>query len=95
MATDSARKRKPPEELKHASLILTTIRINFRIDPFEPGVCQNRRRAMARPRNVEHVQIVFADEPIQMNPNQRLSGIRAPVAQQAALDVFGLERLSE
>src|SRR5579863_5637631 len=95
MATHSARKGKHPEELERARLILTAIRVYFRIDPFEPGICQHCRRAMARTRNVEHIQVEFVDEPVQMNPNQSLAGIGAPVAQQTAFDVFGLERLSE
>jgi hypothetical protein len=40
--------------------------------------------------DVEHIQIVFLDDSIQMDPNERLAGIGSPVAKEPVLDVLRL-----
>lgn len=37
--------------------------------------------------NIDHVQIVFLDDPVQMHVNEILSGGRTPVPQQHVLDI--------
>src|SRR5215469_8136989 len=50
---------------------------------------------MPRPRNVHHVEIVLLDHSIEMHPDEVLSWIRSPMAEQPALDVLGLQRFFE
>jgi shikimate kinase len=48
---------------------------------------------MPRPRNVDRVQVVFLDDTVQVNVDEVQPRRRAPVAEQARLDVRQLERL--
>lgn len=45
--------------------------------------------------NKNHIQILGTDEPVQMGPDQGLTRVRAPVAEQTQLDVLDLDRLLE
>jgi hypothetical protein len=53
----------------------------------EITIGQGGGRTMTGTGDVEHIQVVFLDDPIQMDPNERLAGIGSPVAQEAVLDV--------
>ena len=50
---------------------------------------------MPGPGNVERVQVVLLNQPVEMDVGEGLAGIRAPVTQHAWLDVLDLERLTE
>src|SRR5580692_6512780 len=93
--TDPARKRKLPEELEQASLVTTLVGINLGIVAFKVAVGQGRRRAMTRARDVHDIQVVFLDETIQVNPDQRLSRIRPPMTEKPMLDVLRPQRLAK
>jgi hypothetical protein len=41
--------------------------------------------------DVYNIQVIFSDEPVQMNPNQRLAGIGSPVTKKPIFDVFPLQ----
>src|SRR5277367_2662527 len=75
----SSRKRELAEEFEHASFVGTLVRINLRVMALEIAVSKRGRRTMTRTGNVEDIQIVFLDEPIQMYPNKGLAGIGSPV----------------
>ena len=49
--------------------------------------------AVAGAGDVDDVQIVLLDQPIEMNIDEIQPGRRAPVAEQARLDVFDFQRL--
>ena len=50
---------------------------------------------MPRPRDVNHVQVILLDQPVQMHPRKRLPRVRTPVPQQPVLDVLRLQRLPQ
>ena len=50
---------------------------------------------MAWPGDVDRVQVVLVDQPVEVDVGERLAGVRAPVAQHARLDVLDLQRLAE
>jgi len=50
---------------------------------------------MTGPGHEDHVEIVTLDHAVQMRPHERESGARAPVTEQALLDVLGFERLAQ
>ena len=45
-------------------------------------------RAVPRTSEKDHVEIIFLDQPVQMNIDERQSRTRAPVPQQAILEVL-------
>lgn len=45
--------------------------------------------------NVERIQVVLLNQPVEMDVSEGLAGIRAPETQHAWLDVLDLERLTE
>ena len=50
---------------------------------------------MPGPREVDRVQVVLLNQPVEMDVGKGLAGIRAPVTQHAWLYVLDLERLTE
>ena len=49
------------------------------------------RAAVARTDDVDHVQIVIFDQPVQMDVKEIQPGCCSPMAQQTGLDMFQLE----
>jgi hypothetical protein len=45
--------------------------------------------------DVDHVEVVFLDDPVQVNVDEVQTRRRSPVAEQPGLDVFLCERLFE
>src|SRR5690242_13562784 len=50
---------------------------------------------MPRPRNIQHVQVMLLDQPVEMDPDETLAGVGPPMAEQAALYMLGPKRLLE
>jgi hypothetical protein len=95
MRTDPARKRKLAEKALHAGFIFAAVGIDLRVTAFKVAVRQRRRCTMAGTGHVDDVQVEFLDEAIQVHQQETLTGIRAPVPEQAPFDVFGLERFAQ
>lgn len=93
--TYASRKRKLPEEFEHARFVAALIRINLGVVAFEITVGQRSWRAMPGTGNINDIQIILLDEPIQVDPNQGLARIGAPMTQEPILDVLRLQRLAE
>ena len=95
VASDAAGEGELLEELLQASSILTLIRVDLRVDAFEVAVREGRRSTVAGSGDIDEVEIVFPDEPVEVDPDKGLPGIRAPVSKKAMLDVLCLEGLFE
>ena len=95
VAADAAGKRELAEELEHAGFVLALVGIDLRVVAFEIAVGEGGRRAVAGAGDVDHVEIVFLDEAVEVDPDEGLAGIGAPMAEQAILDVLRLERLAQ
>src|SRR5579872_2281947 len=95
MAANSPGKRKLLEELVQALGVLALIRVDLGISSFEIRVSESRWGAMSRARDVNHVQIVFFDEAVQMDPDETLTRIGSPMPDQTLLKVFELQGLSQ
>ena len=70
------------------SSVCGNVRIELAVRPFQIGVRHERRAAMPGTGNVNHVQLAFLDDAIEMSIDEILSGRRAPMSQKARLDVF-------
>src|ERR1700729_3579 len=93
--SDSSGKRELPEKLEQARFVATLVGIDLGVVAFEIAIGKCGGRAMTGAGEVYNVQVVFSDEPVQMNPNQRLAGIGSPVTKKPILDVFPLQRFTQ
>ena len=70
-------------------------RIVLGVRAFQIAVRHDARPAVARADDIDHVQAVLLDQPVQVHIQQVQARCRAPMAQQARLDVFDLQRRFE
>ena len=95
VAGDAAREGELLEELLHPRHVLGDVRVDLAVGPLQVGVADQRRPAVAGSRDVDHVQVIFLDDPIQMDVDEVLPRSGPPVAQQPRLDVLELQRLAQ
>lgn len=84
-----------PKQLAQAIAIALYVRKSLGIRTFKISARHQTRPAMAWAGDQYHVQIILADEPIEMGVYEVQSRRRTPMAQQARLDVIELEGLFE
>ncbi len=82
MAWNSSGKRKLKEELPKSGLILADIGIDLAVGALEIGVAHDGRAAVPRTGDVNHVQVVFLNNAVQVHVDKVLPGGGAPVTQQ-------------
>jgi len=92
MAGNAAGKRELLEKLLHPGFILADIRINLAIGSFEVSIGNQRRTAVTGTGDVEHIQVVFLDDAVQMHIYEVLSRRRAPMSDHQRLHVGHLQR---
>ena len=94
VAGNAAGKRELLEQLFQPGFVLGDVRINFAPGAFEIDVAHNRRAAMTGAGDVEHVQVILLDDPVQMHIDEVLPRRRAPVSDHQRLHMRQLERLA-
>jgi len=70
-----------------SGFILGNIRINLAVGAFEIGIRDQCRAAVTGTGYVEHVEIVFLDDPVQVHVNEVLAWRRAPMSDHQGLHV--------
>ena len=95
MAADAAGERELLEELEHPLDVLALVRKDLGVGPLEIDGPQHPGRSVPGTGQEDRVQVVLVDQPIEVDVGKAQPGTRAPVAQQALLDVLRLERLAE
>jgi hypothetical protein len=80
VTADSTRERKLFEEALHPGQVLALVRVNLGIRSFEIGIGKNSRRTVAWSGDENRIQVIFINQPIEVDIGEGLSGIRAPVA---------------
>ena len=80
------------EELLQAGLVLGDVRINFAPGAFEVNIAHNGRTAVAGTGDVEHVQVILLDDPVQMHIDEVLARRCAPVSDHQRLHVREFQR---
>ena len=80
------------KEFPQPGLILADIGINLAVGALEIGVAHKGRTAVARTGDVNHVEIVFFDDPVQVSVDEILPGRRAPMSEQHVFDIFEFQR---
>src|ERR1700733_13170493 len=95
MARNSAGERELSEEPLHALHVLRDARIDFAVRALEIGIGDEPRSAVSGTGDVDHVEIELLDQPIEVRVDEVEAGRRAPMPEQAWLDVLLLERLTQ
>src|SRR5689334_18129085 len=81
MAWNAAGKRELSEQALHPLLVGGDVRINLAVSALEVGVCDQTRPAMARAGNVDHVEVMLLDDPVEVDVNEIQAGRRPPMPQ--------------
>ncbi len=87
MARYAARERELPEQLFHAFRVLGNIRIDLAVTALQPGVRDQPRTAVSRACDVNDVQIMRLDHPVQVCINEIQPRGGPPMSEQPRLDV--------
>jgi hypothetical protein len=95
VARNSAGERELREETLHAFLVRGDIRIDLAVGSFQIGVRDEARPTVPRPGDVECVEVVLLDHPVQVGIDEVQAGRGAPVPEEPRLDVLLRERLLE
>ena len=83
------------EKFLQARLVLRDVRINLAVGALQVSVAHDGRSAVAGPGHVDHVEVVFFDDAVQVRVDEVLPRRRAPVAEQHVLNVREGERPPE
>ena len=95
VATDVAGEGKLLKEALHAGSIRRLVGIDLAVGAVEVGGRQHPRGAMARARQINHVEVVGPDHPVGMGPDEGLTRARAPMPQQPTFDMGRLQRFAQ
>src|ERR1035438_8267766 len=83
----SSGKRKLKKELSQPGLILADVGIDLAVSAFEVSIAHDSRAAMPGAGDVDHIEVVFLDDPVQVRVNEVLARGRAPVSKQHVLNI--------
>ena len=92
MAGDPAGEGELPEQLLHAFGIPGNIRVDLGVGSFQIGLGDHGVSAVSRAGKVDHVQIIAADNAVEMSVDKVLSGDSSPVSHDLLFDLLGLQR---
>src|SRR5579885_2246747 len=95
MAGKAAGPGETPDKLFQSLIVKGQFRIEMGNRPLQVEVGQVGRRTMPWSRDQKHIQLVASDEMVEVRIHQVDAGTGSPVAQQAILDIFRLERLPQ
>ena len=87
--------RELAEQPEHALLVPGDLGVDLAVGALQPHVGQRRRAAVARAAHEQHLLAGAQHEAVEVGPQQVQPRARAPVPEQAGLDVVGLERPAE
>src|SRR6185437_10416094 len=95
MAGDAAWEGELGEQALHTLFVGRNVRIDLAIGPLQVGVRDQTGTAMTGAGNVDYVEIVLVDHPIEVSVDEVQSGRCSPVPEEPGLDVLLGERLLE
>jgi hypothetical protein len=80
MTANAARKRKLLEKFPQSRHVLTDRWIDLGVGSLQVRLGKDSRRSMTRPRHVNHIEIIFFDQPIRMYVEEAKTRIGNPNA---------------
>ena len=81
MAGNAAGKRELFEQFSHPFSILTDVGVELAIGAFKIGVGHQAGAAVTRPGEIDHLQLITLDHPVQMHIDKIQTRCRSPMAQ--------------
>ena len=91
VARDPARERELAEQLAHPVLVAGDRRVDLAVRSLEVRVGDDRRPAVPGPDDVDRVEVAGLDDPVHVDVDHVQAGGRAPVPEEARLDVVRLQ----
>ena len=88
------RKRKLFEDPFHAGFVLADVGIDLAVTALEIGIGDQGRPPVAGTGDVDHVEIMQSDRPVQMDVDEILAGRRSPMPDHQRFDMGKGERLA-
>lgn len=95
MTWDTTWRRELPKQFTNAFGIFCDSGVNLCIGPFQVDVGNQCGATMSGSREVDGVDIVILNQPIDVDIDKTQSSRCAPMSEQAWFDVYGLQWLSE
>ena len=95
VARNAAGKGKLQKQFAQPLFVLADIGIIFAVGSLEVSVAHHRRPAVAGPGNVNHVQVVFLNDTIEVGVDEILARRCPPMAEQHMFDIAVLKRSLE
>jgi len=92
VAGDATREAELLEQPLHALRVLANIGVDLAVGPFQVGMRDQGGPAVPRPDDVDHVEVIALDDPIEVNVKHVQARRSAPMAEQPRLDVLALQR---
>ena len=92
---DAAGERELLEQPAHAHRVLRDMRVQLGVGALEVGVGHHARPAVPRPGDVDDVQVLVPDHPVEVHVDHVQPGRGAPVPEQPRLDVLRPQRLGQ
>src|SRR5271155_5754546 len=84
---NTAGERELLEQFLESRFVLSDVRIHLAPGALQVDIADDRGTAVAGPSHIEHVQVIFVDDAIQVCVDEVLPGRRSPVADDERLDV--------
>src|SRR5215471_13466050 len=95
MAGDSTGEGELLEQFSNPFFILLHVCIKLAIGAFQVGVRDHGRPPVTGAANIDHVQVIFPDETVEMDINKVQSRTCTPMSRQPWFDVLELEWLAQ
>ena len=86
---DAAGERELPEQATQAVHVVADRRVDLAVRAFQIRVGDSGRSAVTRAHHVDRVEPPTADDAVEMDVDEVQPGRRAPVPEQARLDMLG------
>jgi hypothetical protein len=77
-------KRELGEELPETGFVLADVRIDLAVGALKVGMAHERRAAVTGTSDIEHIQVILLDDPVQVNINEILVRSNAYAAKRVA-----------
>ena len=95
VAADAAGEGELAEQAAHTLLVLAHVGVKLAVGSLQIGLGHHRVAAVAGAGDIDHVQLMACDYPVQVGVDKVLARHRAPVAHQGALEVLGAQWLPQ
>ena len=95
VARHTAGRGKLAEQNAYPGFVLRNVGMHFAVRPLQVRAGIQRRSAVPGPGDIDGVQLVFVDQPVDVHVDETEPGRGAPVSQQPRLDVLHLQRIAQ